>query len=139
MIRCDVRENPLEVISTEDLLSRIQTHNREAETVDKDTETVMLGADVVALFPSLPAAASGKIVREAVIKIVQQSNLRVNGIDYRELAKYVRMNMTDFEIISRKLNRIVPVRKYKKGQMPGMTGKEATKRKKTLSKKKKRR
>ena len=39
------------------------------------------------------------------------------------------MNMSDFEIRARKLSRIVPVRRSKKGKMPGMTGKEATKRK----------
>ena len=39
------------------------------------------------------------------------------------------MNLSDFEIRSRKLSRIVPVRRSNKGKMPGMTGKEATKRK----------
>ena len=125
----DARQNPLEVISTEDLKSRIVAHNKEAETVDKDIKTVLIGCDAVALFPSLPAAESGRIVREATKKIVKQSNLQLKGMDFRELAKYIRMNMSDVEIISRKLSKIVPVRRFKKGQMPSMTGKEATKRK----------
>ena len=125
----DARKDPLEVISTEDLKSRIVAHNQEAETVDTDIKTVLIGCDAVALFPSLPAAESGRIVREAAIKIVEQSGLSIRGVDYRELAKYVRMNLSDFEIRSRKLSRIVPVRRSNKGKMPGMTGKEATKRK----------
>ena len=36
--------------------------------------------------------------------------------------------MTDQEISARKLTRVVPTRKYKRGRMPGMTGDEALKR-----------
>ena len=66
----DARKDPLEVISTEDLKSRIVSHNQEADRVDTDIKTVLIGCDAVALFPSLPAGESGRIVREAAIKIV---------------------------------------------------------------------
>lgn len=65
-------------------------------------------------------------MREATINIVSQSGLKVEGLDYEEVAKYVRMNMTDWEIRVRKLSKIVPKRKYKHGKMPGMSGSEAT-------------
>ena len=82
------------------------------------------------MFLSLPATASGRIVREAVIKIVKQSKMDIRGLDYRELAKYVRMNMTDGEIKVRHLDKIVPKRVHNKGSMPGMTGAKAMKKRK---------
>ena len=125
------RENPIEVISTEDMLSRVNSYNENhtLENVSKDDqnrEKVLVGADCVQLFPSLKAAQSGRIVREAAIKIISQSGLEIRGLDYQELAKYVRMNMSDFEIQARKLNKIIPVRKFNRGSMPGMSGEEAT-------------
>ena len=61
----------------------------------------------------------------AAVKIVSQSGLEVWGLEYQELPKYIRMNMTDFEIRARKLSKIVPVRKFTIGSMPGMRGQEA--------------
>ena len=61
----------------------------------------------------------------AAVKIVSQSGLEVWGLEYQELPKYIRMNMTDFEIRARKLSKIVPVRKFTRGSMPGMRGQEA--------------
>ena len=45
----------------------------------------------------------------------------IRGLDYCELAKYVRMNMTDGEIKVRHVEKIVPKRAHIKGSMPGMT------------------
>ena len=59
------------------------------------------------------------------MKIISQSRLDIRGLDYQELAKYVRMNISDYEIQVRKLNKIIPVRKFNKGSMPGMSGDEA--------------
>ena len=97
--------------------------------MDPGVETVLIGGDVVSLFPSLLAADSGRIVREATMKIAKESDLKIHGLDYREMATYVRMNMKDSEIKVRKLDKIVPRRKYKHGPQPGMTGDQATKKK----------
>jgi len=64
---------------------------------------------------------------------MKETGFEIEGVDWREMAKYVKMNMTEFEIMARKLHRIIPVRKYKKGKAPGMTGGEATKKKKDQS------
>ena len=88
---------------------------------------MLVACDAVKLFPSLRASESSTAVREATINIVSQSGLKVEGLEYNEMAKYVRMNMTDWEIRVRKLSKIVPKRKYKHGKMPGMSGSEATK------------
>ena len=123
----NMRPDSIEVISTEDMLSRINKYNEEVTTVDPDTEAVLVACDAVKLFPSLRALESSTAVREATINIVSQSGLKVEGLDYEEVAKYIRMNMTDWEIRSRKLSKIVPKRKYNKGAMPGMAGAEAKK------------
>ena len=120
------RQNPIEVISTEDMLSRINSYNENVSEANQNIEKVLVGADCIQLFPSLKAAQSGRIVREAAAKIISQSGLEIRGLDYQEIAKYVRMNMSDFEIQARKLNKIIPVRKFNRGSMPGMSGEEAT-------------
>ena len=122
----NMRPDPIEVISTEDLLSRIDSYNENIAKNGPD-DVVLTGADAVQLFPSLRAAESGKIVREATINIIKETGLEVEGLDFKEIAKYIRMNFTDKEISVRGLSRVVPVRRYTKGCMPGMTGEEALK------------
>ena len=87
----------------------------------------MTGCDAVQLFPSLRAAESGKAVRDATINIMTNTGLRVEGLDFKEITKYVRMNLNDKEIRDRKLTRVMPVRRFNRGRMPGMTGDEALK------------
>ena len=57
--------------------------------------------------------------------IIKKTGLYVEGLDYKEIAKYIRMNLTDQEITERRLMRVMPTRRYKRGRMPGMTGSEA--------------
>ena len=45
-------------------------------------------------------------------------------MNYNVMATYVAMGMDESEIRIRKLDRILPVRKYKKGTRPGVTGKD---------------
>ena len=79
------------------------------------------------LFPSLKASESGKVVRGATISIIEETDFNVEGLDYKEMAKYIRMNLSDKEISERNLMRLMPVRKFRKGRMPGMTGSAALK------------
>ena len=65
----NIRENPIEVISTEDMLSRIDIYNENVSVIDQDREKVLVGADCVQLFPSLKSAEFGRIVREAAVKV----------------------------------------------------------------------
>ena len=119
----NMRPNTIEVISTEDLLSRANKYNESHAT--SEDEVVLTGSDAVQLFPSLRAAESGKVVREATINIINKTGLCVEGLDYKEMAKYIRMNLTDQEFTERRLMRVMPTRRYKRGRMPGMTGSEA--------------
>ena len=88
-------DNPFEVISSEDLLARISEFNRDIEKeIKKDEnydwreEYVLLGTDVVNLFPSLSAERTG----EAVRRQVEKSKIVWEEIDEKWLSLYVRLN-----------------------------------------------
>ena len=84
---------------------------------------MLLGADAAALFPSLDANISARIVNEKFVK----SDLQVEGVDYLELAKYVSMNWCPGKIKLIGLARVCPIRKFRYGPRPGVKGKEAGK------------
>ena len=115
----NMKVDPLEIISTEDLLSRVNDHNQKVAEVDPDTKPVLGGCDAVALFPSMTSRKTGRAVREATINIIKESGLKIEGLDYTEIV----MNMRDFEIQARKLNKISPQRKFTRGHHPTMSGK----------------
>ena len=118
----DSLEDRMEVISTEDYLNRLTECNRRlGQEWTEGEELVHIGADVKALFPSLSAQRSGRIVREVVL----ESDMKFEGVDYRAAAMLVRYGMDHFEIRKLGLERIVPKRRYHRGQEPGVTSKEA--------------
>jgi len=90
--------NPFEVISSEDLLSRVSDCNeklkekrKEKENVedwDWTSEFILLGSDVKSLFPSLSAKYSGIAVREQF----EKSEITWQNIDWKEITLYVRLN-----------------------------------------------
>ena len=135
--------NSIEVISSEDLISKINEYNEElAEEVKKEIEksedasrtcshpeptstkfeqeAVIIGADAKCLYPSLLGKHTGRIVREAAIK----TDLKTEGINYKEMARYVAMEAEEFDVNALKLGRIIPKRRYRKGCKPGVTGVE---------------
>ena len=119
-----------EVISTEDFLYRVNQTNKELERAwsrnknlvgeREEDEIVLIGADVVGLFPNLLAEQTGRLVAKAT----RESDIKFEGINYKEVARYVRFGMEDFEIRANGLEKIVPKRRFKPGVTPGITGKE---------------
>ena len=96
---CNSVENPYEVISSDDLLSRVEQFNRklkkEIETrrkIDPNWEWrekyLLLGSDVESLFPSLCAKGTARIIREQATK----SNIIWENIDPKWLCLYVHLN-----------------------------------------------
>ena len=61
------------------------------------------------LYQNLEGRQSGRLVREAYMK----SNLSIEGIDYKEAARYVAMGCDLFDIRKLGLESIVPKRKHK--------------------------
>ena len=117
----------LESISTEDYIAREEQYNRELLEgdygADEGKNRLLLGADAEALFPSLDASISARIVNNEFVK----SDLKVEGVDYLELSKYVSMNWCPGKIKIMGLSRVCPVRRHKFGPRPGVKGKEACK------------
>ena len=91
----NMKVDPLEVITTEDMLSRVNDHNQKVTEVDPDIKTVLVGCDAISLFPSMKSMETGRAVRQATINIVKESGLKFEGLDIQEIAKYVKMNMSD--------------------------------------------
>ena len=74
-------------------------------------EKVFLGSDVSALHPSCTAKMAGEVVNKAILK----TRLQFEGVDYRELAKYVAINCRRLEVCESGLRRVVPVRAKQRG------------------------
>ena len=86
---CDSIPSPAEVISTEDMLAKIRELNmnimRLNEKNGEKCELLMLGADAVALFPSLMGVRTGEIVRLRM----EESTMVMEGLSGREMAWYI--------------------------------------------------
>ena len=112
----------MEVISTEDLLYRVNECNKKLREEWTESDKVgIIGCDANALFPSLSARNSARIVREVFL----ESPMEVEGADYRSAAMYVRFGMTDTEIRAQGLSRVMPRRRYARGAAPRIISKEA--------------
>ena len=141
------RDDSAEVISTDDLLSKVDEYNNKlvpgmnmgdmtegiverigmeekAEAALKDgrqlddDEIVVVGADADALYPSLDEAMSSKIAKKSVM----ESKVKIKGVNYKEAARYVALNSSESEVRFSGLRRILPWRRYRKGTRPGVTG-----------------
>ena len=118
----DSMMDKFEINSTEDGISRIDACNEKLANEWKPGDIIgLIGADVSKLFQSMSARNTARIVREAFL----ESDLMLPGINYQTAALYIRIGMTDTEIRAAGVTAIVPVRKYTKGQAPGITSKES--------------
>ena len=73
---------------------------------DFETEMVLVGSDVVSLYPNLEVDKVVDCVREAVLK----SNIKWEEIDYREGVRYLALNWDLEKCKSSNLRRVLPVR-----------------------------
>merc|ERR1712096_440423 len=79
---------------------------------------VIVGADAVQMYPSLEAMASGRAAKRATL----ESKMRIDGVNYTEASRYLAMELGDAERAMSGLRRVLPVRRYRKGTKPGVTG-----------------
>ena len=113
----------MENISSEDFLAVLNEYN-ESLGVEGDynmEDIALLGFDVISLFPNLDINEVSKEVGKEFL----ESEVKVEGTDWKELSCYLAMNMTTKEISDRGLRRLVATRAYSKGRRPGCTGEEA--------------
>ena len=88
----------------------------EDPTEDEYEEMSLVGSDVVALFPSITAERSARIVREEI----ERSEIMFEGFDDEKARAYINMNkeiISDYEDIAH----LLPKRKAKTGTAPTMS------------------
>ena len=79
---------------------------------------IILGSDVVSLYPSLDIREVGLRVKEAVLN----STVKWEGVDYLEAVRYIALNWTEDQCRSSNLLRVLPWRRKKQGSRPGICG-----------------
>ena len=130
-------EDPFEVISSEDLLSRIEKFNKLVEQTKemKNNENpnsdwdwrdawLLIGSDVVSLFPRLTAENTAKIVREQVRK----SPIEWKNIDVDWLRIYIHLNRTMSSDLSSVSALLPEKKKGRRGKESGMHSNECLQR-----------
>ena len=79
---------------------------------------ILVGTDVVNLYPFLDISKVVGEVREAVMK----PGIQWQDIDYLEGARYIALDWSENECRSNGLRRILPRRRYTTGCRPGLRG-----------------
>ena len=108
-VKWDPREEDRTWLSSEVLQEDLQ---------DYQTPMVILGFDVVSLYPSMDIARVGDKVREAVLK----SSISWEGINYMEAVRYIALNWNEAQCRASKLRRVLPWRRKSQGSRPGIRG-----------------
>ena len=104
-----------EFMDPEDIIEAQKDEKKQHESI------VICGADVCSMFPSLDAKHTAKLVKEAAI----ESEIKFEGIDYKEVATYLAINLRSWEARKDGFYKLLPRRKYRTGQKPTITGKSA--------------
>ena len=81
---------------------------------------VLLGADAVALYPSLDPVTCQQIEKE----VVSRSQLKMRDINYLEATRYISLCLNSEEAKSHPLKHVLPIRRNKNGQRPHITTNE---------------
>ena len=101
--------------NTEEMLSAFQELNDNGGT---NKNTVILSADVKALFPSL----DNVFTADTVCEMFMNSDITIKGVDYEEVGLYLALNTTDTELEQLGLQDYCPTRKNNRGPKPTITG-----------------
>jgi hypothetical protein len=100
---------------------RIEREERGEEMNQDERELYLLGADVVALFPSMTGVKTGRVAREQAVK----SSIVVKGLDYKEMARYAWLGERDGLTSGvEEVRRLLPIRNSTRGTGPGFKNKE---------------
>ena len=114
----DAAEAETECDSTEEMCRGIEIANRKVHdnTIQNTTNnTVVLGSmDAIALYPSLRLDQALAICLEMAL----ETDLTVEGADWREMMKYIAVMMPEKEIEKAGMNEFVPRRYTNRGPKP---------------------
>ena len=90
----------------------------EEEIQDYTCPMVVVGSDVVSLYPNLDVTRCSEIMKEAILR----SPIKWDNMDYLECARYVALNWSHEKCRASRLRRILPWRRKSRGSRPGMKG-----------------
>ena len=123
---CGSVNNPYEVISSEDLLSRCESFNVWASEQNTDwrEKFMLLGSDVCALFPSLSKFRTAKAVRNQA----EKTPLKWDNIDIRWLTLYIHLNRGLSSNLDSIAHLLPKKRPGKRGIEPGLSSTECMRR-----------
>ena len=105
--------------ATEDI--DVKTNSRDVPNhfvQDRSVRMVIVGSDVVALFPCL---VKGNVA-ETCYQAVLDCDIVFEEVDYVEGCRYIALNWSEARCRTSKLGRVLPWRRKKTGVRPGVTG-----------------
>ena len=110
----DAYDGGTECKSTEEMIAGIE----EKVNIRDDISEMIVGSmDVRALYPSLLASTSTKIITE----VFMATDIKIEGINWQEAGKYLAINLNAQEVNDLGLKDLVSTRIKKGGRNPGMT------------------
>ena len=108
-----------EVICSEDLLSHMDKLAEQMQDEEEPTGGMCVGSlDVKALYPSLDIPICAEIAKQRLIG----GDLKFDGVCYKTATHYLALNMTQEEVTRNGLGEVVPMRRHKNGERPGISG-----------------
>jgi len=118
-----IGDNPTHCNSTTDLLEEIERVNQSG----KVTRKVVIGSlDVEALYPSLNIDTCSEVVR----KKLEESDLRFEGLDWKEIALYLKFHTTEEERVAQGIERYCPKKRTNLGRPAEFTASGSSKHRK---------
>ena len=96
----------------------MSTESLEEDLQDYEVPMVVVGSDVVSLYPNLD-------VEKVVIRIeeeVRRTDIQFENVDYLEATRYLALNWTHEQCMRSPLKRVLPWRRKNRGLRPGITG-----------------
>ena len=98
-----------ESISTEDVLSSVDTAAEQIRSMNLNSEDLFVGSlDASALYPSLDIQKTSRIVGD----LVREAGIQWEGVDFRRASIYVAMEMEEYKVIRRNLQHLIPRRRH---------------------------
>ena len=82
---------------------------------------MLLAANASAIYPSLDQKTSDEVVRKEILRL----NYNVEGLNWQEIGRYLRMTNSPALWSYWKVRKLIPKRVSKEGVTPGITVQEA--------------
>ena len=103
------RQPKVKMISSKDVPSDL--------VKDSSIPLVIIGTDVVSLYPNIKWEAAGEEVYQAIM----DTTIQFEGMNYKEGVRYLALVRGYDWCLKSKLRRVLPSRRYAHGTLPGIT------------------